>query len=205
MNRRAGFTLIELMAVLAILAILGAVLVTQIGSARESVEVQLTRTRLQEIRLAASDYEVDQGDYPRSRMTKEQGSPPNALNIGVECLVLALWSDGREGSGLRADELDNTDGDRSAKSLSDLPVRDLFELVDPWGNPIAYFHHADYGREDVYSTFDPDTGELLESTARALRNSKLGRYYEHRRFQLLSAGPDGRFGTEDDLASFSLR
>lgn len=204
MTDRAGFTLIEMIAVLAILAILAAVLVTQIGSAQEAVEVKLTRTQLQQIGLAVSDFEVDEGDFPHSSFGDEVGAAPNALNVGVERLVVALWSDGHDGHGLSADELENVDGDTSAKSLTSFGTRDLFELVDAWGNPIAYFHHGDYGRVDVYQTFDAVTGERLETEVTALRNPKLQRFYHHRGFQLLSAGPDGAFGTEDDLANFRV-
>ena len=203
-HRRAGFTLIEMIAVLGIMAILAAVLVTQIGGAREAVEIKLARTLLAEIDLAASDYEVDEGDYPPSSFEGRSGAVPNAINLGGECLVVALWSDGREGAGLSADELENSDADQSARALTDIPTRDLFELVDPWGNPIAYFHHTDYGRADVYHTIDPNTGERLETRATALKSSKLKRFFEHRRFQLLSAGPDGAFGTEDDIANFRI-
>ena len=119
-------------------------------------------------------------------------------------LAFADDADGTGGHRLSADELQHTDGERSAKSLTDLPVRDLFELVDAWGNPIAYFHHADYGRVDVYETFDPLTGERIESNVQAIVNPKLRRPYENRRFQLISAGPDGVFGTEDDIANFRI-
>jgi prepilin-type N-terminal cleavage/methylation domain-containing protein len=199
----AGFTLIEMLAVLAIIAILTAVLVTQIGGARDAVEVRLARVLLQQIDLAVADYEVDHGDWPASSFAGE-GAVPNAINLGGERLVVALWSDGREGAGLSADELGNTDGDQSASALTDIPTRDLFELADPWGNPVAYFHHSDYGRADVYHTFDPVTGERRETQVTALKNPKLGRFYEHRRFQLLCAGADGAFGTDDDIANFKI-
>ncbi|HNR58873.1 MAG TPA: hypothetical protein PKJ51_10485, partial [Methanothrix sp.] len=50
---------------------------------------------------------------------------------------------------------------------------------------------ADYAREDRYATIDPDTGEPVESVAKALVNPTTGRAYEPNRFQLVSAGPDG--------------
>lgn len=199
---RDGFTLIEMIAVIAIMAILAAVLVTQIGGAQEAVEVKLARVLLQEIDLAASDYEVEVGDYPPSSFEAEIGPAPNNANLGAERLYVALWSDGHEGRGLAEDLLENSDGDSSSKPLTDVPTRELFEVTDPWGNPIAYFHHGDYGRVDVYYTFDPVTGEPRESEATARKSARLGRYHGHRRFQLLCAGPDGVFGTDDDVTNF---
>lgn len=199
---RRGFTLVELIAVLAILAILAVFLVTQIGSAEEVVQQKLCATRLRQVAAALAHYESETGDYPPSSFGGAAGEAPNAVNVGGERLVLALFSEGRDGCGLSPDELGNSDGDRSAAAASDLPTTELFELLDPWGNPIAYFHHTDYGRADVYRAVDPATGEEREAPVSARKNARTGLFYEHRRFQLLSAGPDGAFGTEDDIASF---
>jgi prepilin-type N-terminal cleavage/methylation domain-containing protein len=201
-SSRAAFTLLELIAVLAILSILAAFLVTQLGTAEEVVQEKLQRAKLSEVALAISHYESEEGDFPLSSLAQSQGTLPNAINVGAELLVMALWSGGLDGCGLSTDALDNTDGDRFARPVGDLETRELFELVDAWGNPIAYFHHADYGREDVYTTFDAATGDPVESQVRAIRNAKTKLYHEHRGFQLVSAGSDGRFGTDDDITSF---
>ena len=202
-SARAGFTLIEMMAVLLILALLVGVLVVQLSGVQEVVEVGDTEQRLARIGAAISGWEIDRGEWPRSSFTAEQGTPPNEFNLGVECLVLGLWSEETDGAGLEDGWLDNTDGDETKKRLaSAFGDRQLREIVDAWGNPVAYFHHVDYGRTDLYTTFDPATGEPLESAARALRNSDTGRYFRKNKFQLISAGLDGEFGTEDDIVNF---
>lgn len=199
-GRASGFTLIEMLAVLLILSLLVGVLVVQLGGAGEVVRGNLTEARLAMIGAVLSEYELDRGDYPPSQLTADQGAAPNATNLGAECLVIALWS--REWDGKGVDDLDlvNTDGDLSRKRLVDgFDDLELRELADRWGNPIAYFHHADYGREDLYVTIDPITGERIESIARARKDPETGRWYRGRKFQLLSAGSDGSFGTEDDI------
>lgn len=198
---RAGFTLIELLAVLLIVSILAVVLVTQVGSAREAVEVRLTRVYLEQLAAALGEYESEFGDWPRSAFGEELGSAPNTVNLGAECLVVQLWSEGWEGGGLGEDRFVNADGDRTNRPLSELGSRELFEFSDDWGNPIAFFHRRDYGRVDLYQTWDPTTGERLESRVQALKNPTTGRWYAPHGFQLFSAGPDGLFGTEDDLTS----
>ncbi len=202
MSGRLAFTLIELVAVLAILSILAVFLATQIGSAEEVVQVKLARAQLEEISAALAHYESVQGDYPPSSFGGAAGQPPNGVNVGSERLVLALWSDGMDGCGLSPDDLYNVDGDETLLQVSELPTRELFELADAWGNPIAYFHHTDYGRSDTYQTVFPGTGERIESRVTAAVNPRTKLPFEHRRFQLLSAGPDGAFGTEDDLGNF---
>ena len=54
----------------------------------------------------------------------------------------------------------------------------------------------------AYVTLDPATGTDLRSIPQALRDSATGRFYKFREYQLISAGPDALFGTEDDINTF---
>ncbi len=199
---RAGFTLIELIAVLVILSILAYFLYTNLGDAQGAAKQALTETQLQQFDAACAEYENEYGDYPSSNFAGEDGALPNELNVGSESLVVALWSEEWQGGGLDEDALVNTDGDATRKQVTSFGVRDLFELADQWDNPVAYFHHRDYGRVDVYITYDPDTGEEVESSVVARKSDKTGRWAKPRGVQIISAGADGRFGTEDDLTNF---
>jgi prepilin-type N-terminal cleavage/methylation domain-containing protein len=206
-NGRAseGFTLIELLAVLIIISILAYFLVTNIRGARESVEVGTTRNLLKQIGTALHEFDNQTGDFPPSQFPSEWGSPPNATNVGAECVYLSLCAEKGIGFGTldKPEQLVNTDGDSLTKRMKGFERSDLFELCDAWDNPIAYFHHRDYDREDLYVTNDPQTGEPIQSTARAHRNEKTGRWLEPQAFQLISAGPDGQFGNADDIVDAS--
>lgn len=199
---RAGFSLIELLAVIVILGILIAFLVPRLGGAADVARIRKCESDLNILAAAIGEYETEFGRYPRSAFDPAWGPPPNATNIGIECLVIALWSPDWDGTNLPEDALANTDGDRLKKSLTTMPTPELLEIIDPWENPIAYFERADYTREDRYATIDPDTGDALESIAKALVNPTTGRAYEPSSFQLISAGPDGAFGTDDDVTNF---
>jgi prepilin-type N-terminal cleavage/methylation domain-containing protein len=203
--RRAGFTLIELLAVLVILSILIVFLVTRLGKAGDVAKERLCRARLALISAAIDEYEHELGHYPPSRFQEAWGQPPNAINLGAEALVLALWSPDWGGVTLSEDELVNTDEDRAKHPLAKFATPDLLELGDPWKNPIAYLERADYARQDVYATIDPQTGESLESTVTARVNQVTGRPFEPTKYQLISAGPDGEFGTDDDICNFKTR
>lgn len=207
---RRGMTLIEIMAVIVILSILMAFLVTQLGGLGEASKVQLTKAYLKLVEAAAADYETEFGDYPPSEFPEAWGAAPNSVNIGIESLVLSLWSDDWSGTSLEMDGLINMDGDSTRKEISGMLGKEVFELSDLWGNPIAYFHRRDYGREDVYMTEDPQTGDLIENTVKAVTDPRTGKYARPRRFQLISAGSDGVFGTKDDgtlddLYNFKLK
>ena len=199
---RAGFTLIELLAVLVILALLMVFLVPRLGKAGEVAEERMTRTYLTQLDVAIAEYEHQFGDYPPSRFLPEWGTPPNTTNLGAETLVLALWSPKWEGTSIPPDALSNLDEDATPKPLATFPKPMLFELRDRWGNPIAYFHHRDYGRKDLYVTESPDTGETIESSAAARTDDRTGLYRNPKRYQLISAGLDGEFGTEDDIGNW---
>jgi prepilin-type N-terminal cleavage/methylation domain-containing protein len=202
--RRAGFTLVEVLAVIVILAILAAFLYSNFASSIRTTERKATEILIGTIGAALDAVANEDGDYPPSVFPAADVPDGGGTNCGIENVYAALWSGGRNGFEIDTEHLLNTDGDQSRKDLTDLPTRDLFELVDRWENPIAYFHHRDYGDQHVYLTMDPKTGEELENSVRARRDPKTKDWYERRGFQLLSAGPDGRFGTDDDIANFKF-
>lgn len=199
---RSGFTLIELLAVLLILSILFAFLVTNVFSAGERVRTGNTRAFLSQISAAVASYENDKGDYPPSQHPAQGDRGNNKTNMGIEELVISLFPPGGGGADLPDDRFVNTDLDSSRASQTDFPESDLFELRDDWDNPIAYLHSRDYESGPTYVTFDPETGELLEGRVLARKNPTTGAFHNRRSFQLLSAGPDGVFGTEDDIGNF---
>jgi len=184
--------------VLVIIGILIAVLIPRLGRAGEIAEEKKTSVYLAELDAAIGEYEQQFGDYPSSRFLEEWGPPPNPTNLGAETLVLCLWSPKWSGTTLASDRVVNLDDDQSKKTLATFPKPSLFELGDAWGNPIAYFHRRDYGRRDAYVTKSPVTGETIESTAVAQKDDVTGLFRNANRYQLISAGLDGEFGTGDD-------
>jgi prepilin-type N-terminal cleavage/methylation domain-containing protein len=202
--RRAGFTLIELLAVILIVAILSGVLITQLGGADDSAKASRTAGFLQELEAILGDYEREFGAYPPSRFTPEQGVANDGENVGVEALVVALFSNRWEAGGHNIEEsyFANVDEDLSSRSLTDFGNRKLLELVDAWKNPIAYLARTDYGSEDRFYTTVREDGQVMRTAVLALKDPVQGRYYKHTSFQLISAGVDGEFNTPDDIHNF---
>ena len=81
-SRRSGFTLVELMLVMVILAILAAVVVPRMAGRSEDAKKAAAKTDISNIEGAIDQFEVDNGRYP----TSEEGinalvqKPNNADN-----------------------------------------------------------------------------------------------------------------------------
>jgi prepilin-type N-terminal cleavage/methylation domain-containing protein len=203
---RAGFTLLELLAVIVIVGILAAVLVSQLSGGLTISKTQTTKQFLQKLDLILGEYNLKYGRYPPSSFTPEQGVPNDGENVGIEALVVALYSNKWEAGNHEIDPkyFGNIDNDQSARSLTDFGNRNLLELVDEWQNPIAYIYRTDYGLENrVYVTVGED-GQEVRGTPVALKDPLKGQYFKHDSFQLISAGPDCLFNTGDDLYNFEF-
>lgn len=202
-SARAGFTLIEVLAVIVILGILMIVLLPRLTEMMRKSESRITATNIQLIASAIKEFETRTGDYPPSQFLDKWGSAPNLTNMGAETLVISLWSRDVPPTGLPEDLLGNSDGDESKKHLTRFGDNKLLELQDKWGHPIAYFHHRDYGRTDTYILATEEGEEEMQVKAQLDPLTKT--YYEPHGFQLISAGEDGKFGTDDDITSFKAR
>lgn len=197
--RRAGFTLLELMVVIAIIGILMAALLVGGGSLFRDAKKNDTRNRLNTLSTLINEYRTIEGDYPDDRLPA--GVSGGNVNGNAEALFVAFWD--AEYSGELPNEawLGNTDSDTASRSITRLPDRQLFELVDAWGNPIVYFDSLHYDSVAVtMAGFDGVEGGMLsEQQVVAAKSDKTGAFLAPTGFQLISAGADGEFGTDDDL------
>ena len=117
-----GFTLIELVVVIGIIAILGALLLTAVAAARDKARKAATRSFLMNIEVSLETYELVFGERPRGG----RGLPDPR---GAENLYRALTtdSDGHEPFSFNVNQLADTDGNG------------IFEVVDRWGRPLRYY------------------------------------------------------------------
>ncbi len=136
-GNRNGFTLVEMILVMVILAALAAVVVPKFaGRSKQAKETQ-AKTQISNMELAIDSYEVDMGEFPRSgNNLQELVNSPSGNNT-------AAW----QGPYLKK---------------GGIPL-------DPWGNAYVYV----YPGKNNQGSYD-----------------------------LYSAGPDGKAGTEDDITNW---
>lgn len=202
---RAGFSLIELLAVIIIVALLFAFLIPNLLSSKDAVNSKMTRTWLEQVSAEITAYSNEKGDFPPSTFPAKLDPKPSKTNMGVESLLIALMpADGTYlAGGDYDDRLGNTDGDDSKKPHTRFASSEVFELCDHWGNPIVYLHRRDYERGGTYLTYSEELTDWVEEKVTAAINPTTGSPFRQGKFQLLSAGPDGRFGTADDIGNFT--
>jgi general secretion pathway protein G len=120
-GNRNGFTLIEIMVVIVILALLAALVGPKIMGRTDDAKIQTTKTQIRNLESALKLYKLDNGVYP----TTEQGL--NALvtkpTVGV---IPTSYKD---------------EGYLESKNVP----------KDGWGNDYLYVSPGDHGDYDLYS------------------------------------------------------
>ena len=130
-RRSGGFTLVEMLLVLVILATLAAIVIPKMAGRSQQAKVTAAQTQISSFKGALDAYEVDTGAYPKG------GNLGELVSSNVQ--------------------------NNHAPYLDHIPA-------DPWGNNYQYDYPGKHG------TYD-----------------------------LISAGPDGRMGTEDDINNWGAK
>lgn len=202
-----GFTLIELLIVIGVISLLVAAFSPAILGALGRGEEAETSARQTGLVAMIEGFQRVHGFYPPDDFTQLDQQikgiqlKADPYNAGIESLVIYLsWED--KGGG-RLDEhedwLGNTDADSNGVTIPLLSRQQKMEVVDAWGTPFAYFSAktgSGYaGAQKIRLAGDPP--EVV--TAKPYKNPRSDAWLSPRGFQLISAGPDRVFNTEDDL------
>ncbi len=225
---RRAFTLIEILIVIAIILVLAGVLVVVFSTALGRSDEARTTGTIQTLKSNVDSYISRWGTAPPGNMKDlaalmARGTmmdAPNRSNEGIETLLLALRSRKEQGpyldvplfnddarrSNLDLDQVVEQAMGQSALDIEEGTSRDLFEIVDAWGNPLVYINILELrqGRVNQSVSLANGTTVPLDATAAqdALRHPATGQFPSE--YALWSLGPDGinDYGRGDDITSW---
>lgn len=201
-----GFTLVEILAVLAILGLVMSLAIFSFGKQTERANEVKTRTTMEEIATKITSWETRKGGPPPDSLARLKIKSDNDLNECAEALYAALHGkDYPEGTNVTDEYIKNTDDDTTPTPYHrDAGVSKLLEVVDAWDNPIAYFPASSYSetRRANIRMGDPEDPNDPDQQVSPMKSSVTGGWANADTYQLISAGTDRRFGTEDDVTNF---
>lgn len=225
---RQGFTLIELLIVIGIIVLLMTVLFFSFRGAFSSRDEARATATISTLQGNLASFETRWGVSPPGNL-KDLATLTRTLNLvatndtneGIETLVLALRMQ-REGGPYLDGELFADDSRRGnldtddvlaeviGQGALDLPedsTRDLFEILDPWGNPFVYVNIAELRQGVGQQSVQLASGEVvvidLTTAQEMLRNPGTGQFPTG--YAIWSFGEDGKndYGRGDDITSWT--
>lgn len=205
---RGGFTLVELMVVIAILGVLMALILAVLPGVIGSSNAKVAKTDIQRLMTALDAYEGHFGAYPPSVYPGADAS--NTVNAGIESLVIALSYASGGGPYYQFDDdsrLGNRDRDKLTSTTDKLfgsymRTQELLEYLDPFQQPFIYFNGADLN--DTFSA-QYQLGSKLVTVKPAPPSGKTGAYPGEGRYQIISVGVNLQYeqGGGDDVVSWA--
>lgn len=166
MKREKGFTLVEVIMVMAVIAILVGIVVGVSGGLTDRQSIALAKGEMETIALGLESFKSRYRDYPWLGAA-EDGTQLYSVLAG-ERVLTAVAGDVR---------MDDLPTDLNPEPLVDLENFEVIEgaLLDPWGNPYMYYYRP-VGSEN--------------GTAYRLANFQSWPF-KRQAFVLISKGPDG--------------
>lgn len=137
-NYKKGFTVIELLTVLAIIGILAGLIMGAAQSARKQALIAKAKASISSLETALGMFQSDIGAYP----SQGNANMVTCLISSSGCLL------GTAGAPITTSQAANWSGPYMNFQTNELPGA---EFLDPWGNPYVYNAGSDHGTGANYS------------------------------------------------------
>jgi prepilin-type N-terminal cleavage/methylation domain-containing protein len=209
-----GFSFVEILVVMGIIAVLVGIGVGVYSMVIKKTPMIKAQTQIDKLRSGVEAWKRQYKAYPPSdlaRLGLVTGMPLkiagrlNTSNTGIEALYQALHLVGVDfNPDVQDHERSNFDDDRLDKAITKDGNVELFEIKDPWDNPLVYFVEADYeAAEKAPPTYvlseDSEEGSVQP---KPWRSATTKGFAQPGAFQLYSMGPDGKPNTDDDVKAW---
>ena len=177
----ASFTLIELLAVITVIAMLAAIVMGMAGYAKQKSNISRTKAEVVVIGMAIESFKIDHGQYPTSSIARATGvfSGGGTLSPVItngSLLYLQLVTPKSYYNFKPAQLLVYTNSTTIIYGTGTQTFNAFTCLIDPWGHPYNY-----------YRTYPVQTDQVNQTT-----------------FDLWSCGPNGanENGGGDDISNW---
>ena len=147
LNSRKGFTLVELLVVVGMIAVLMGAMTSAVQGARERARVQKATSDVKVISQAILAYEIWNGDELPTRGSR--GRAANGVEANASTLGFLLGQGGSKG-------VAGGSGDSKLPVLLMAQLRSGGNIVDPWGTP----YHVTIAESRANIKFKTVTGAL---------------------------------------------
>ena len=210
---RRGFALVELLVVIAVIAVLAGLIMATLGGFFERQKVTVALTDIEQIRIALDAYEQAWGYYPPTDRFDGSISHDGPNASMVECMAFEDkeldFNDPHRGPFIK----DYLLRDSSRFETRRIDGQDVLLWLDPWQNPYIYFNRntiRQYNGDDgpryrISGSAAQDAGGTLVWP----RKDESGVFFDATRFQVWSCGKDKQTGKEgnesisqDDITSW---
>ena len=140
----ASFTLIELLAVVAIVLVLAGIMMKVVGYVTRTVAISTTKTQIAAMSAALEAYKTDTGDYPRTAIGRvSQGGWWEATNNWILYRALSGANGGKRYLKFAPAQLrlNLASGNTNATVIGSVTsgTAGLTNIFDVWGSPYIYF------------------------------------------------------------------
>jgi prepilin-type N-terminal cleavage/methylation domain-containing protein len=143
LSRQVGnraFTLIELLTVMAIIAILAAISFGVVGAVRKRAAIGQAKAQLSSLALALEAYKLQYGDYPQA--TTGTSWPGGLSSNETKFLQALIGKRGPTGANITGKNFIEISKFSLSSTGGDPLTTDTITLIDPWGGDYKYFYYT---------------------------------------------------------------